>query len=284
MLIGTERIELGSGEYVLGRSSQCRVVVDDALASRQHALLVVASEGVTVEDLGSRNGLRLNGEVVAGSVALQAGDSLRIGSTIIQIEDADATAEDLPAWDALEELPTAEEVLDEEDDRGSVTEVTAQALLPELEAQLEQHALDLEAQATSALIKDTARYAALPSILTRFAARMRGTKRQLESGTPPELEQLEETLRAALCVSSESGDHGWFEQAAELIAMCDGLFSVSLLASLEAALEHVPVGDTLFLQQHLARLEAKAPYFSPGDRFKLKRTQALARRFHAVSA
>lgn len=67
------------GQAVLGRSSRCDVVIDDELASREHCRVAVEGERVVLRDLGSRNGVRVNGERVEGELELRHGDVIAIG-------------------------------------------------------------------------------------------------------------------------------------------------------------------------------------------------------------
>lgn len=54
------------GSYLLGRNSQlCDIVLEHLSCSRQHARLEHDDEGLTVEDLGSAQGSKVNGEVLA---------------------------------------------------------------------------------------------------------------------------------------------------------------------------------------------------------------------------
>lgn len=71
--------ELSEGQFVIGRGLDCQLALDDGLVSRRHAMLTVARDAVTVEDLGSRNGVLLNGVRVQGSAQLHDGDRIRIG-------------------------------------------------------------------------------------------------------------------------------------------------------------------------------------------------------------
>lgn len=73
-------LELPAGEFVIGRSSGCHLAVDDALVSRRHALLRVSDDKVVLEDLGSRNGVAVNGRKIGGTQTLNHGDRLTIGS------------------------------------------------------------------------------------------------------------------------------------------------------------------------------------------------------------
>jgi predicted component of type VI protein secretion system len=76
-------VGLEAGELVVGREEGCGLVVDDALVSRQHARFRVTVEGVEVEDLGSRNGVHVNGTRVTAPTRLDLGDAVRIGSQVL---------------------------------------------------------------------------------------------------------------------------------------------------------------------------------------------------------
>ncbi len=70
----------------LGRSRDCDIVLDDTSISRRHAEIRPTGDGWTVADLGSTNGVRLNGRAVAGAQPLQGGDVVELGSTKIVFE------------------------------------------------------------------------------------------------------------------------------------------------------------------------------------------------------
>jgi len=61
-------------------------VLDDAGISRRHAEIRPERDGWTVADLGSTNGVRVNGRAVAGRLALHSGDHVELGSTEIVFE------------------------------------------------------------------------------------------------------------------------------------------------------------------------------------------------------
>lgn len=73
-------LEMPQGEFVIGRSTECQLSLDDPLVSRRHAALLVGSDGVTIQDLGSRNGVDINGLRIAGQASLKDGDKITIGS------------------------------------------------------------------------------------------------------------------------------------------------------------------------------------------------------------
>jgi hypothetical protein len=95
---GTELV-LPKGVHVVGRSHECAVRIDDPLTSRRHAVFIVSGESVVVRDLGSRNGVLVNGEDVETERALVEGDLVAMGShafTVRQIRRA-GDARKLPA-------------------------------------------------------------------------------------------------------------------------------------------------------------------------------------------
>jgi hypothetical protein len=74
------------GDQVIGRGRAADVRVKDPLASRRHARIVLAEGRATVEDLGAKNGVRLNGaRIERGPAALEHGDELRVGETLLGV-------------------------------------------------------------------------------------------------------------------------------------------------------------------------------------------------------
>jgi len=67
-----------SQTIVLGREATCDVMVVDRQISRFHARLTPTSEGVILEDLGSKNGTYLNSALLSAPVVLQDGDVLSV--------------------------------------------------------------------------------------------------------------------------------------------------------------------------------------------------------------
>lgn len=74
-----QEFDLPEGEVFIGRSPECQITIDDPLISRKHAKILVQGEKATLVDLGSRNGSRLNGRFVQGSVPLADSDRIRLG-------------------------------------------------------------------------------------------------------------------------------------------------------------------------------------------------------------
>jgi hypothetical protein len=74
---------LGSQGAVLGRSRECDVVIDDANVSRRHAEIRPSGGSWIVRDLGSTNGVKVNGRRLdpARPQSLAPGDAIELGTS-----------------------------------------------------------------------------------------------------------------------------------------------------------------------------------------------------------
>jgi pSer/pThr/pTyr-binding forkhead associated (FHA) protein len=74
------RYEL-AGEARVGRSVECEVALADGTASRVHARIRQESGAFWISDNQSMNGTEVNGARIAGSVRLNEGDLIHVGSS-----------------------------------------------------------------------------------------------------------------------------------------------------------------------------------------------------------
>jgi DNA-binding winged helix-turn-helix (wHTH) protein len=63
---------------MIGRDPSCDIQLQDRQVSRFHVRITPTAEGVTMEDLGSKNGTNHNGNEITGPVMLQDGDILGV--------------------------------------------------------------------------------------------------------------------------------------------------------------------------------------------------------------
>src|SRR3954452_1832044 len=70
---------------LIGRHPECDVRIDLAKISRRHCCLALAYDRVMIRDLGSRNGLRVNGLLVE-EAQLRGGDEVAIGPILYRVE------------------------------------------------------------------------------------------------------------------------------------------------------------------------------------------------------
>ena len=81
-------------ELTIGRQEGNTIRLTERNVSRRHARLVRQNGHVRIEDLGSYNGIRINGEKIQGPVQVRDGDRIQIGNYDLTIQ-SEATAPSL---------------------------------------------------------------------------------------------------------------------------------------------------------------------------------------------
>jgi pSer/pThr/pTyr-binding forkhead associated (FHA) protein len=87
LLAEGRRHVIAPGGATIGRSRDCDIVLADSNVSRRHAQVLPAAAGSwTIADLGSTNGVLVNGRKITGSEQLTAGDRIALGTAEIAFE------------------------------------------------------------------------------------------------------------------------------------------------------------------------------------------------------
>jgi pSer/pThr/pTyr-binding forkhead associated (FHA) protein len=89
---GTE-YELPPKPQIIGRSADAHIILEDQFASRRHAEIRQEDGAYLIHDLGSKNGVLVNGQrLEAGAVAwLEDGAEIQLASTLFRFHDPAAT-------------------------------------------------------------------------------------------------------------------------------------------------------------------------------------------------
>jgi hypothetical protein len=77
---------LRSSGGVIGRSRDCDVVLSDQNVSRRHAEVRPSGGKWIVKDLGSTNGVKVNGRRIQGPQSLKRGDAIELGTARVTFE------------------------------------------------------------------------------------------------------------------------------------------------------------------------------------------------------
>jgi DNA-binding response OmpR family regulator len=86
-------VQLPAGRAILGRASECDIVIEGRLISRQHAAISRSGTTYVLEDLGSHNGTTVNGQRLNGPWVLRDGDRIELGGIgWLLFADGDATS------------------------------------------------------------------------------------------------------------------------------------------------------------------------------------------------
>ena len=78
-------IALHDGDNIIGREPGATVRLDLPSVSRRHARIVVSPQDAVVEDLGSKNGTRLQNVRITSAVRLADLDELQVGSVRLTV-------------------------------------------------------------------------------------------------------------------------------------------------------------------------------------------------------
>lgn len=90
LLAGNHEIVLREGVTLIGRGAGADIGIQSTLVSREHARIVQQGAVVTIEDLGSTNGVFVNGLPIASPTLLVDGDTILIGTlqlSFFHVED-----------------------------------------------------------------------------------------------------------------------------------------------------------------------------------------------------
>jgi DNA-binding CsgD family transcriptional regulator len=137
--LGDHEFLLTPGLWRIGRDAACEIRIDDESISRRHASLRVSVDKVEITDHGSRNGVRVNGKRVFGTMDLGAGDELDVGARRLKLaeqgppDSIDAATKPMPKLpkegrDSLALLSPREREVFERLARGETQREVAEAL------------------------------------------------------------------------------------------------------------------------------------------------------------
>jgi len=185
--------------------------------SRQHARVVVSDEGATVEDLGSRNGVRVNGVPIRGIGKLTDGDRLRLGTQDLVISKVDgqpvqyAKTTGVLRLCANCHLPYAREAL-QCPNCESMEQVDDSTLSGEQGSQSRAWNIQLLIEALDRAMT-LGRHTDVERLLAKVAAEVDA---DLVAGNPVEPAQLATVATQALRISVETNDTRWGAWVAEV--------------------------------------------------------------------
>ena len=81
------RLEATDRRYVAGRGETCDLQLVSEEISREHVEIIRLWDGVVVNDLGSKNGVRVNDVAISGRSRLRDGDLVQIGPATLRLSD-----------------------------------------------------------------------------------------------------------------------------------------------------------------------------------------------------
>jgi pilus assembly protein CpaF len=77
---------LSKGTYPLGSEEGNKIIIPDHTVSKKHALLMLHSDGIYLEDLNSSNGTYVNGKEIKSKSKINQEDKITVGNCVIVIK------------------------------------------------------------------------------------------------------------------------------------------------------------------------------------------------------
>lgn len=270
-------LEVPPGEFVIGRSPECQLSLDDALVSRRHAILVVNPDAVFIEDLASRNGVLVNGRRIQGPTRVADGDQITVGSqimTLVGVPGSEQTLRDAAAMSARRGSKGADIITltgTENDELAAATQENQTLLLPTESPDKRVSSLALiGGLAEKALAMGRADEA--ERILNRSLREILLKARSREEIRP---ELAEKAAFYAARLAHSSGRGLWIDYICELYLLLGTLLPAKLVDELYTVMRRVK-SDRALVTKYVDMLR-KNDHLSPSDRFIRQRIEGLER-------
>ena len=265
-------LELPPGQFVIGRSTECQLSLDDPLVSRKHARLLVTEDGVFVEDLGSRNGVLVEGAKIEGRRRLASGEKVTVGSQEMIVLDADRdrplamtnaqgayvtfvgpplTMGALPI--AIQNAPGAPAAPDDQSKKADAFRL-------------------LGGVADKALVMGRSEEA--ERILQSLLLQLMDSARNKQPLAP---EVLDQAGRYGARLAGATSKGAWLDYVVELYSLHGRLLPAPVVDELYAVVRKVSSLNLAGLRDYIQLLREQAATFGPTDRFLLQRVEGLER-------
>ena len=257
---------LTTGTYLVGRDSSCHILLEEPRVSRRHARIAVDGNLVFIEDLGSMNGLLVNGVRVVQRRALFDGDWITIAGEELEVCIGDS-ARARHRTETVDELTSVPPSSQQDADRKiseppADSEPTQRSRSLEILGSIADRALETgKLEDAEDMLKTT-----LLDILQEASA-----------GHVVDAEARDFCVRYALRLAERIGHPRWLEYSIDLLRALRHPCSEELASSLRVALRRVGPVDAERLQTWSDLLKAQDSTRAKSAR----RVDELIREVHA---
>ncbi|HLM75763.1 MAG TPA: FHA domain-containing protein [Polyangiaceae bacterium] len=265
-------LELPIGDFIIGRSDECQLSLDDPLVSRRHAVLRVRADGVSLEDLGSRNGVMLNGTKIHGEHDLDPGDRVGIGSQEMTLQFTDERQESKGMDEQHRRAMQTLGAMSLKDIRETVETNAGQPDATSSTSKTFQSFRLLAGVADKALAMGRAEEA--ERILQTLLVDIQGRARD---GRLSEQQVAENAARYAARLAGATGKGSWVDFVFQLYAYTRRPLPAPVIDELFNVVRKVKGVDINVLRSYLGELRQVSSGFGPTERFLMQRLEGLER-------
>lgn len=257
--------ELERGVTLVGRGEGCQLVLDDPLISRRHACFVVEDHAITIKDLGSTNGVLVNGIRVNDIEPLVPGDHITFGH-----HDAELCWVPFSAAQREQQLrrsssrPAAATMVDQRPP-GSASPGW------ESESTQESRVLDM-LSGVAAKAFELGRGAEAERILTRPLEML---LERVALGRPIDAREADEAAMLAARLARATGRGPWIDYVFGLFAALERLPPAPVVDELHQAVRSARGVNLPEFRRYLEVLHGSQHTYGPAERFLLRRLEGL---------
>jgi pSer/pThr/pTyr-binding forkhead associated (FHA) protein len=251
---------LAQGQFLIGRQS-AHIVIPSKMVSRRHALVLVGAEGTRIQDLGSVNGVYVNGQRLDRTArALSDGDRIVIGGeelvfNVVRPAYEDVSIQEITVAGEDAIVPSAEEE-EEEDHYQPTHRVSSLDLLGPI------------ADKALAMSRNEDAERLLGEHLSSILADARAGRRVLPN-------VLDKASHYAVLLAQSTGKGGWFDY---VIALNDALaapLNDRLVVEMQVALARVDAVDGARLDRYVTTMRRLMPNFDAEQKRQVQRVEEL---------
>jgi len=262
--------ELSAGVTIVGRGDGCQLILDDPLISRRHACFVVDDREVTLKDLGSTNGVLVNGSRVDEVQVVVPGDHITLGQHHAELcwVPASAVERHPQLREGRSSRPSADTMID----RRPSSVPPGSRLYPDSEPTHHGSVFAMlsgvaEKQFELGRGQDAERILERPlkSLLARLELAGPGT----------DARDVAEAGLLAVRLARATGQSHWIDYVFRLFTAVEQLAPAQVVDELYPAVRAAPGVSLSVFREYLDVLRGVQQGFGPAERFLLRRLEGL---------
>lgn len=266
-------LEVPMGQFLIGRTPECQLSLDDPLVSRRHAILEIQPDGVFVQDLGSRNGVFINGERAEVRTRLSEGDVIKIGTQDLVLSGiGDVPSAPKPSLRKFDMTSTMQDVRVSELQADEDPPTSVNPRRPTTDPGRRVHGLSLIGGVADKALQ-LGRADEAERLLLR--ALQQAMSKARDGSLQPD--HAEKAALYALRLAGGTTRGIWIDYVFELYTVLRAPLPGRLVDELYAVVRKVKHGDLSVLRGYTACLREISHGFGPAERFIQQRIEGLER-------
>lgn len=264
--------ELVSGVTIVGRGDGCQLVLDDPLISRRHACFVVDDREITIKDLGSTNGVLVNGSRVDEVQVIVPGDQITLGHHNAELCWVPFSAcERGPRPRQMNSGRPAIDTVVDQRPLGSGAPLVAADMFADSESTHEMRVLEMLSGVAEKAF-ELGRGLDAERILQRPLHAM---VERIERGIVPDPREANDAGLLAVRLARATGHASWIDHVFRMFTALERLPTTAIVDELHLAVRVAPRVNIAAFRRYVEKMRGRQHLLGPNERFLLRRLEGL---------